>query len=88
MTFSRQVFRQAWRENEMKWMSANHKAKWANRHAQYEEVRKITAKIDAMVLPYMRKPTLVKALRFFWQAQKLTRAVRRNLRELDLAKVK
>lgn len=86
--FSRQVYRQAWREHDARWMVANHKAKWGERHAQYEQVRKIIAHVMTRVTPAMRPPALIKALRTFWGAQKLTRAVLRNLRELDAANVK
>lgn len=86
--FSRQVYRQAWREHDLKWMQANVKAKWHDRHKQYIEVRKIIAKVMTMVSPHLRQPTLLKALTLFWQSQKLTKAVRRNLRELDAASVK
>jgi hypothetical protein len=86
-SYSRQVYRQAWRENDLKWAHANNKAGWSERHKQYEEVRRLVANVMARAPIAIRHPTLVKALRAFWQTQKRTRAVARNLRELDLAKV-
>ena len=88
MNFSRQVYRQAWREHDLNWIQANHKAKWPERHQQYAEVHRIIALVQEKVPAFMQKKVMVEALTLFWKAQKLTRPVYHILRELDLAKVR